>query len=114
MDRPYLTSNGAIGSKWNWRPVPKGRYWEPERVNVAHKLGETMRRNPEMRVLVANGYYDLICPFFDAEYTFSRNGIETDKIEMTYYEAGHMMYTHQEDYLKLISDIRSFLAPSSD
>lgn len=109
MDRPYLTSNGEIGGKWNWRPVPEGRYWEPERVNVAYKLGETMRRNPQMQVLVANGYYDLICPFFDSEYTYSRNGIQTDKIQMTYYEAGHMMYTHQEDYIKLTRDIRAFL-----
>lgn len=109
MDRPYLTSNSEIGSKWNWRPVPEGRYWEPERVNVAHKLGETMRRNPQMQVLVANGYYDLICPFFDAEYTYSRNGIETEKIQMTYYQAGHMMYTHQDDYLKLARDIRAFM-----
>ncbi len=109
MDRPYLTSNSEIGRKWNWRPVPRGRYWEPKRVNVAHKLGETMRRNPEMRILVANGYYDLICPFFDAEYTFSRNGIETNKIQMAYYEAGHMMYTHQPDFVKLINDIRSFI-----
>ena len=114
MDRPYLTSNQEIGSKWNWRPVPKGRYWEPERVNVASKLAETMRRNPEMKVLVANGYYDLICPFFDAEYTFARNGIETDKIQMAYYEAGHMMYTHQPDFQKLIRDIRSFLTAGTD
>ena len=114
MDRPYMTSNPEIGGKWNWRPVPKGRYWEPERVNVAHKLGETMRRNPEMGVIVANGYYDLICPFFDAEYTFSRNGIETGKITMAYYEAGHMMYTHQEDYQKLLKDIRLFLANVPD
>jgi carboxypeptidase C (cathepsin A) len=79
-------------------------------VNVARKLGETMRRNPEMRVMVANGYYDLICPFFDAEYTFARNGIQTEKIEMKYFEAGHMMYTHQPDYQKLMREIREFLA----
>ena len=114
MDRPYLTSNSAIGGKWNWRPVPEGSYWEPEHVNVAPQLGETMRRNPEMRVLVANGYYDLICPFFDAEYTYARNGIEADKIQMTYYEAGHMMYTHHEDYLKLARDIRTFMTSSSE
>ena len=110
MDRPYLTSNPEIGSKWRWRPVPDGQYWEPSMVNVARKLGETMRRNPEMRVMVANGYYDLICPFFDAEYTFARNGIQTEKIEMKYFEAGHMMYTHQPDYLKLMQEIREFLA----
>ncbi len=110
MDRPYLTSNPEIGGKWRWRPVPDGQYWEPSMVNVARRLGETMRRNPQMRVMVANGYYDLICPFFDAEYTFARNGIETDKIEMKYFEAGHMMYTHQPDYRKLMQEIRAFLS----
>ena len=69
MDRPYLTGNDEIGNKWRWRPVPDGSYWEPMPVNVARKLGNTMRRNTAMRVMVASGYYDLICPFFDTEYT---------------------------------------------
>ena len=110
MDRPYLTSNGEIGQKWNWRTVPKGQYWEPTPVSVSRKLAETMRRNPAMKVMVANGYYDLICPFFDAEFTFTRNGIQRDKIQMYYYEGGHMMYTHEPDFVKLSKDIRTFLA----
>jgi len=109
MDRPYLTSNGNIGRLWNWRTVPKGSYWEPTPVSVSRKLAETMRRNPEMKVMVANGYYDLICPFFDAEFTFTRNGIQRDKIDMYYYEGGHMMYTHEPDFIKLSKDIRTFL-----
>ena len=107
MDRPYITSGG--GSNWRWRTVPDGQYWEPMPVNTAPHLGETMRRNPAMKVLVASGYYDLITPFFDAEYTFARNGIVTDKVEMTYYEAGHMMYAHEPDLIKLSKDIREFL-----
>jgi len=110
MDRPYLTGNGAIYGKWNWKPVPKGRGWEPSYVNVTRKLSETMRRNTAMKVMVASGYYDLICPFFDAEYTFSRNGIEREKIQMFYYEAGHMMYTHEPDLVKLAQDVRKFLS----
>ncbi|MBT8254522.1 MAG: peptidase S10 [Bacteroidia bacterium] len=110
MDRPYITSNDKVYKNWNWRPIPEGQQWEPSFVNVARKLAETMRRNTEMKVMVASGYYDLICPFFDAEYTFSRNGIDTKKIEMTYYEAGHMMYTHEPDFLKLSNDIREFLS----
>ena len=108
MDRPYMTS-GQIGGKWRWKPVPDGQYWEPMPVNTAGKLGETMRRNTEMKVLVASGYYDLICPFFDAEYTFSRNGIVRERVTMTYYEAGHMMYVHQPDLVKIAKDIRTFL-----
>ena len=109
MDRPYLTSNSKIYGKWNWKPVGKGKGWEPSYVNVTRKLSETMRRNTGMKVMVASGYYDLICPFFDAIYTFSRNGIERENIKMTYYEAGHMMYTHEPDFLKLSKDIRDFL-----
>ena len=109
MDRPYITSNGEISRKWRWRTAPDGAYWEPTPVNVTRRLSETMRRNPEMKVMVASGYYDLICPFFDAEYTFSRNGIQREKVMMTYYEAGHMMYTHEADFIKLSEDIRKFL-----
>ncbi len=108
MDRPYLTSNDKVYKNWNWRTRPEGQQWEPSYVNVARKLSETMRRNTEMKVLVASGYYDLICPFFDTEYTFSRNGIEREKIKLTYYEGGHMMYTHEPDFIKLADDIRQF------
>jgi carboxypeptidase C (cathepsin A) len=110
MDRPYITLNDKIYKNWDWRPVPEGKKWEPSFVNVARKLAETMRRNTEMKVMVASGYFDLICPFFDAEYTFSRNGIDRKKIEMNYYEGGHMMYTHEPDFIKLSNDIREFLS----
>jgi carboxypeptidase C (cathepsin A) len=109
MDRPYRTGNNEIGNKWRWRPVPDGKYWEPMPVNTARMLGDVMRRNTEMKVLVASGYYDLICPFFDAEYTFNRNSIVTERVQFTYFEAGHMMYTHQKDYLQLMKDMRDFL-----
>ena len=110
MNRPYLTSNNEVGQKWRWRTVPDGRAWEPWPVNVARKLGETMRRNTDMKVLVASGYYDLICPFFDTEYTFSRHGIVPERVKKTYYEAGHMMYLHESDLIKLAGDIRKFLS----
>ena len=109
MDRPYITSNDKVYKNWKWRPIPEGKQWEPSYVNVARKLSETMRRNTDMKVLVASGYYDLICPFFDTEYTFSRNGIEREKVKLTYYEGGHMMYTHEPDFIKLSNDIRKFL-----
>ena len=107
MDRPYLT--GGQVSNWKWRDVPEGGYYEPSFVNTAPRLGASMRRNPAMKILVASGYYDLITPFFDAEYTFSRNGIPMDRVAFTYYEGGHMMYNHQPSFDRLASDIRAFL-----
>jgi carboxypeptidase C (cathepsin A) len=109
IDRPYLTSNRNIGSKWNWRPVTQGAYWEPSYVNVARGLGESMRRNKDLKVMVANGYYDLITPFLDAEYTFARHDIPMERVKMYYYEGGHMMYNHRPDFEKLVKDIREFM-----
>lgn len=78
-------------------------------VNTAPYLAQTMRRNTQLQVMVANGYYDLITPFFDAEYTFARHGMVKERVHMRYYEGGHMMYTHEADFKKLAGDIRNFL-----
>ena len=109
MDRPYITSNSEIDGKWKWRDVPEGRYWEPSYVNVARKLGNAMRKNKDLKVLVACGYYDLITPFFDAEYTFARNGILPERVKLTYYQAGHMMYLHEPALIQLAQDTRAFI-----
>ena len=70
-----------------------------------------MRRNADLKVLVANGYYDFATPFFDAEYTFARHGILKDRVTMKYYEAGHMMYVREADLERLAQDVREFLTP---
>jgi len=110
MERPYLTSNRQIYPAWNWGQSQPGTGWEPAYVNVAPQLSAAMRTNQALRVLVANGYYDLVTPFFDAEYTFQRHGILVDRVKMQYYEGGHMMYTQHQALQQLTTDIRSFLA----
>jgi len=109
LDRPYFTSAEGMGGSWNWKPMPEGAYWEPMYVSTARSLSEAMHRNTQMQVMVANGYYDLITPFFDAEFTFARHNFPQDRIQMTYYEAGHMMYNRQEDFDALVRDVRKFL-----
>ena len=68
-----------------------------------------MRRNGDLKVLVANGYYDFATPFFDAEYTFARHGILKDRVIMKYYEAGHMMYVHDPSLQRVAADIHAFI-----
>lgn len=81
--------------------MPEGSYYEPSYVNVAEKMGNAMRINKDLRVLIPNGYYDLITLFYDAEFTFSRIGILPERVTMTYHEAGHMMYLNEADFVKL-------------
>ncbi len=84
-------------------------------VNVAETLREAMSKNPALKIIVANGYYDLATPYFATEYTFDHLELDPtlrDNISMTYYEAGHMMYLHEESLAQLAEDLRGFVEGS--
>ncbi|WP_373002674.1 S10 family peptidase [Hyphomonas sp.] len=110
MDRPYMVSSADAGEQWIFRDVPEGEYWEPHYVNAGRKLTTAMRHNTALKVMVASGYFDLICPFFDAEVTFARYGIPQDRVALTYYQGGHMMYLNEGALKALSADIRTFYA----
>jgi len=115
MARRYRISGGSeLGSQWRWRTAPEGSSWEPSYVNVARTLGQAMRRNPELRVVVMNGYFDFATPFFDAEFTFARHGIVPERVAMRYFEAGHMMYLHGPSREAFLREVRAFLAAGQD
>jgi carboxypeptidase C (cathepsin A) len=85
----------------------KNRY-----LNMAPTLRAAMTKNPDLRVFVANGYYDLATAYFATEYTFNHLGLEqplTGHVSMGYYPAGHMMYTDKGSHEKLKKDLATFL-----
>ncbi|NJD20608.1 MAG: peptidase S10 [Gemmatimonadetes bacterium] len=106
-DRPYHVSGPDVNRNWVWNRASPGG--EPRYVNTAPDLAWAMSYNPGLRVFLASGYYDYATPFFDAEYTFARHGIALDRVRMTYYEAGHMMYLHQPSFEAVSRDIHAFI-----
>jgi carboxypeptidase C (cathepsin A) len=106
-DRQYHISGAQVWDGWEYdRDLSNGG--EPARVNTAPQLALAMTKNPALKVWVANGYYDYSTPFFDAEFTFNRHGIDMNRVTMDYYEAGHMMYVHQPSLEKMAADMRAF------
>ena len=53
-------------------------------------------------------------PFYDAEHTFARHGIDLGRVTMTYYEAGHMMYLHDPSCRSVAADAHDFLTSVLD
>ena len=85
-------------------------------LNLIDELRETMARNPFLRVLVANGYYDFATPFGGTEYSLAHLGYEQtykDRVELTYYEAGHMMYIRPSELKRLKEDVARFIRAAS-
>ena len=104
-ERDYVTIGGV--NDWDWKL--KGGRDTNAYLNVAPYLGRALRENAQMRVFVAQGWYDFATPFFAAEYSLSRTGMPQDRITWEYYDAGHMMYVRDEDRRKLSDDVRRFI-----
>ncbi len=105
-DLPYETSGDV--RPWDYNTQYRAHY-----LNLLDSLRTAMARNPFLRVLVANGYYDSATPFAATEWTFDHLGFEPtyrERVEMTYYEAGHMMYIHPDMLAKLKKDVAAFYA----
>jgi carboxypeptidase C (cathepsin A) len=102
---PYVTLGGI--PNWNWDAGEAGG--RNSFVNVAPWLERAMRQNADLRVLAANGIYDQATPFYPVELVFNRPGFDRDRVTLTYYEAGHMMYLHQPSIEALARDVRAFV-----
>ena len=104
-DTTYESLSYDVFQGWEW---DRGQF-----PDTSEALGSAFAKNPFMRVMVAQGYYDLATPHFAAEYTFNHMDIHPDVREnfhFTYYEAGHMMYLHLPSLEKLKADVAAFMA----
>jgi carboxypeptidase C (cathepsin A) len=106
-DLPYTLS--ARVQPWSYGQVGTNRY-----ANVSPRLRAALEKDKGLRVLVASGYTDLATPFAGTNYTFAHLGPRPlmDQVTMTYYDAGHMFYTHEPSRRKLREDLLKFMAPS--
>ncbi len=105
-DHRYEILSIAVNQRWDWDQPGRAGY-----VNVAEDLARAMRSNPHLHVFIANGYYDLATPFFATEYTVDHLRIPAalrSQIELSYYDAGHMMYLHADSLRGLSESLTSF------
>jgi carboxypeptidase C (cathepsin A) len=100
----YYILGGGIG-RWHY-PQNNGY------ANVVPSLERAFAKNPEMKLYVAEGYYDMATPYFAVEYTLAhmsvdprvRAGIMTER-----FEAGHMVYIDSPSMTKLRDGLRRFI-----
>jgi len=101
-DLHYYILGGGIG-KWEWgEGLP----------DTSESLRSAFSKNPDMRLFVAQGYYDLATPYFATDHTLSHMGLDPSqrsRVTTAEYEAGHMMYIHEGPLAKLKKDVAAFL-----
>lgn len=108
-----ITAGRRKGFKWDWTHEGNIRWNANAAINTGPDMAQALSHDPNMKVLILNGYYDIATVFYGVEYSIDHLGLPPhlkDNIIMKYYEAGHMMYTHQPSLVKFKTDVAAFIA----
>jgi len=107
VDMPYYVfPREGGGFKWEWGSAGEGF------PSTATDLRHAIVRNPFLKILVMEGYYDLATPYYAANYTMQHLDLpEKFRSQISYatYEAGHMVYLPAEQLKKMRGDEGTFV-----
>ena len=105
-DLPYRVLTGL---HWNYTGFA-GRY-----ASTAGRLAESMKANPQLRLLVLVGKRDLAVPPDTRRYSIDHLDIPASlrpRITWSEFDSGHMMYLLRSDAEKLRTDLTGFVKPT--
>lgn len=95
----------AMANVWPWD------YSRNSYLDVAPTLHSAMTKNQYLHSWVVCGYFDLATPFAAAQYVVNHMGLspgQRSRIQLTYYDAGHMVYISKSTIAKLHADAVRF------
>ncbi|NVN12403.1 S10 family peptidase [Nguyenibacter vanlangensis] len=96
-----------VNGAWRW-----GDHGSPMTDQVA-LLRKLLAIDPGLRVFVANGYFDMACPFGTTRWTRDHIPVGAERIGLHLYPGGHMLYTRPESRAALWHDVDGFYAASA-
>ncbi|WP_116127189.1 S10 family peptidase [Lewinella sp. IMCC34183] len=110
------SSGGRKGFKWDWTHAGNMGWGTQAAVSTAADLAAAMSGNPNLDVLILQGYYDAATPFYGIEHTVNHLGLDPairDNVTLEYFEAGHMMYVEEASRKKWKQVVDRFIEEHS-
>jgi carboxypeptidase C (cathepsin A) len=102
-----------IERQWDYLHQPPGAPQKvPQSMNVMPDLAAAMKQNPNLKVQLNGGYYDLATPFFAAQWELEQLPMQPSLLkntEMHFYTSGHMVYAHEPDLKALHDNVAGFI-----
>jgi carboxypeptidase C (cathepsin A) len=85
--------------------------------NVMPDLAVAMKQDPDLKVMVNGGYYDVSTPYFAGKFEMRHLPVPQNllsNIEYHYYEAGHMVYAHPPSLKAIHDNVADFIRRTSN
>jgi carboxypeptidase C (cathepsin A) len=102
-----------IERQWDFQHQPPGASMKvPQSMNVMPDLAAAMKQNPNLKVQLNGGYYDLATPFFAAQWELDQLPMQPSLMKNTethFYDSGHMVYAHEPDLKALHDNVAAFI-----
>ena len=102
-----------IERNWDFMHQPPGSNIKvPASMNVMPDLAAAMKMNPNLKVQLNGGYYDLATPFFAAQWELEHLPMQhtlMSNTETHFYTSGHMVYAHEPDLKALHDNVAAFI-----
>jgi carboxypeptidase C (cathepsin A) len=109
---------GADDFRWDWKHrAPGQRYSRGGTPNVMLDLAVAMKYNPDMKVRLFGGFYDLATPYYTAIYEMQHLPIPEKlqkNISYGFFPSGHMVSAHTPSLKKLHDDAVQFIESSDN
>lgn len=101
----YVILSNTVSQSWNWSTGRGFTY-------VVDDLRAALSANPNLRVLLLAGMYDLATPYFSARYTLNHLALAPalrDHVRLIVYPSGHQLYTEPEVFRQFTKDAAAFI-----
>ena len=100
-------------TKWDFQHQPPGAPFKlPQAANVMPDLATAMKQNPNLKVQMHGGYYDVATPYFAATYELNHLQVPAEiaaNIEIKLYPSGHMVYANEASLALLSANAAAFI-----
>jgi len=98
---------------WDFKHVQPGQAFAfSQTTNVMPDLATAMKYNPDLKIMLNGGYFDLATPFYEGWYEMHHLPIP-DKLQANisyaYYQSGHMVYAHTESLQQIHDNVANFI-----
>ena len=117
QDRVYKPE-ADVSKDWSTDHTPPGAN-EPQRgiFNVMPDLAAAMKINPNLKVMVNGGWFDLATPYYEGLFEMRHLPVPArllGNIEFHYYPSGHMVYAHEASLKDLHDNVAAFIGKTDN